>query len=112
MQYINIYIVDINQKGTLKQKLFMWYATETQTLKHDTIIKWLNKHDGTVVPPNTAPPLTASPNTAAHFQVPNKVFLGYIILISLPVSEYRRFFVSPEVGGIGRGDCNLKAQRV
>ena len=28
----------------------------------------------TVVPPNTAPP-----NTAAHFQVPNKGFLGYII---------------------------------
>ena len=30
-------------------------------------------------PPNTAPPFTGSPpNTAAHFQVPNRVFLSYI----------------------------------
>ena len=56
----------------------------------------------TVVPPNTAPPNTASPpKTAAHFQVPNKGFLGYIWLPIPPISEYRRFFVSPKIGGIG-----------
>ena len=37
-------------------------------------------------PPNTTPSYTASPNTAAHFQVPNKGFLGFQIpwLSSVP----------------------------
>ena len=57
-------------------------------------------------PPNTTPPNTASPpNTAAHFQVPNKGFVGYKWVRIPPISEYRRFFVSPEIGGIERGDC-------
>ena len=34
------------------------------------------------------------PNTAAHFQVPNKGF-----------SEYRPFFASPKFGGIEGFDC-------
>ena len=59
----------------------------------------------TVVPPNTTPP--QSPNTTAHFQVPNIVFLGYIQLLLLPVSEYRRFLVNPEIGGIGGGGVRL-----
>ena len=49
------------------------------------------------------PPLPSPPNTTAHFQVPNIVFLGYIQLLLLPVSEYRRFLVNPEIGGIGGG---------
>ena len=62
-------------------------------------------------PPNTASPFTASPppNTAAHFQVPNRFFLGYIWLVTSPVSEYCCFFVSPEIGGIGRDDCMLQS---
>ena len=58
------------------------------------------------LPPNTAPLFTASPNTAAHFNVPNRGFLGYINwLLSQPVSEYHCVFISPEISGIGRGDC-------
>ena len=90
----------------------------------------------TVVPPNTAalpilppsqycrPPNTAAlpipppfqyrrpPNTAAHFQVPNKGFVGYIydsqyrrFRKTAAFSEYRRFFASPKIGGIGGFDC-------
>ena len=41
-------------------------------------------------------PLPPAPlMTAAHYKVPNKVFL---------ISEKRHFFVSPGIGGIGRGD--------
>ena len=31
-------------------------------------------------PPNTAPPLSTSPNTVADFQVPNLFFLGYVLI--------------------------------
>ena len=47
------------------------------------------------------------PNTAAYFQVPNKSFVGFIWLPIPPISEYRRFFISPEIDGIGgAGDCS------
>ena len=61
-------------------------------------------------PLNTAPPDPAfsppilppfPPNTAAHLQVPNKGFVGYIWLPIPPFSEYCRFFASPKIGGIG-----------
>ena len=56
------------------------------------------------VPPNTAPPNTAPPNTAAHFKF--KIwFLRVILPPNNAVLEYRRFFASPENGGIGRDDC-------
>ena len=48
------------------------------------------------------PPIPPPPNTAAHFQFPNKGFVGYIWLRIPPISEYRGFFVSPEISGIGR----------
>ena len=47
------------------------------------------------------------PNTADHFQVPNRVFLGYTGLISPPVSEYRRFFASPESDGTNIGGSTV-----
>ena len=50
------------------------------------------------------------PNTAARFQVPNKGFVGYMLLPIPPISEYRRFFVSPEIGGIGGGGGRLYIQ--
>ena len=44
------------------------------------------------LPPNTATSFTFPPNTTAHFQVPNTVFLGYIILyITVFDSFHRRF---------------------
>ena len=49
------------------------------------------------IPPLPIPP---PPNTAAHFQVPNKGFVGYICLPIPPFLEYRRFFASPKIGGI------------
>ena len=50
------------------------------------------------IPPLPIPP--PPPNTAAHFQVPNKGSVGYIWLPIPLISEYRRFSVSPEIGGI------------
>ena len=56
----------------------------------------------TVVPPNTAPLLTAPPKTAADFQVQNMFFLGYIISDSLNRRfQYRHYFAGPKSGGIG-----------
>ena len=49
------------------------------------------------------PGLERGEHGQSNFQVPNKGFVGYnyISLPIPPISEYRRFFVSPEISGIG-----------
>ena len=51
-------------------------------------------------------------NTAAHFQVPNKGFVGCIWLPTPPLSDDRRFFASPKIGGIGGFDCFISNAQV
>ena len=62
-------------------------------------------------PPNTASP---RPQYRHPFPIPNKGFVGYIGLSIPPISEYRRFFVSTEIGGIGAGggDCTVKLRTI
>ena len=73
-------------------------------------------------PQYTAPPFPASaprlpagrpaPYTAAHFQVPNKVFLGYIMTpftAGLRIPPLFRLQSSPEIGGFRRDDCKVCA---
>ena len=57
-------------------------------------------------PPNTASP---RPQYRHPFPIPNKGFVGYIGLSIPPISEYRRFFVSPEIGGIGAGGATVQS---
>ena len=88
----------------------------------------------TVVPPNTAPPLTASHpfSSPGEKKLYGKVygkslwkkflFCQYVAArvwgtdqIEIlargrpipPISEYRRFFVSPVIGVLGVGDCSI-----
>ena len=60
----------------------------------------------TVPPPNTAPPLTASPNIIVDFQVQKSY--GYMTPFTA-VFPSRRFFACPESGGIGGVDCKTMA---
>ena len=49
----------------------------------------VNKNKLQSSPPIPPLPITPPPNTAAHFQVPNKGFVGYISLPIPPISEWR-----------------------
>ena len=66
------------------------------------------------VPPNTSPLFISPspPNTAAHFQVPNRFFLVIIQYTTHFTAGFRipPLFVSPEFSGIGRArdDCSCK----
>ena len=54
------------------------------------------------LPPYTAPfvdRLPGPPNTAADFQVPNMIYMTSLTAVCQ--YEYRRYFASPESGGIG-----------
>ena len=77
----------------------MWRPTRSRR-KH-------NRSSCTVVSPPITPVHRLPPNTITNFLVPNGL-IGvswlYIWLLSPPVFEHRRFFVSPDIGSIGRDD--------
>ena len=75
-------------------KFFLFHSTSKRVkgynLKNKLYIEHYTKSFNNYSrPPNTAPPLTASPNTAADLQVPNSFFL--VMYDSL----YRRFPIPP-----------------
>ena len=61
----------------------------------------------TVVPPNTASPVSVQPFTSLYVHVAAESSnIAYIFGEIPPVSEYHQFPAFPKNSGIGRGDSN------
>ena len=64
--------------------------------------------------------LEMSGGIGREYNLKNPIYRVFLRLQSLPIlpfqniagSEYRRLFVSPKIGGIGRDDCNKKRDSI